>query len=106
MEAPDPEGPRPYRPPGIPELGTEEARERIKRSGVPLDEWVDMTSPQWKAQMAEKRRREERDFRVMYVLIIGLILAIALLAPVLFGGSSGADDGYAVCHDERGAYAC
>jgi hypothetical protein len=49
-----------HRPPKIPELGTPEARERIRKSGVPLDEWVDMSSPSWRAEQGAKERAQRR----------------------------------------------
>jgi hypothetical protein len=64
------------RPKEPPVLGTPEARERIRRSGVPLDEWVDITSPAWRAKMEARERSERRFQRGFVALIVAGIVAV------------------------------
>lgn len=89
--------------PGPPELGSEEARERIRRSGVPLDEWEAWPpSPQRQAQYAAERSREDLWFRSIVALVFAIGIAVLIWSVMT---SSPPQDGE-VCQDERGAFIC
>ncbi len=76
------------RPPRVPELGTPEARERIRRSGAPLDEWVQWPpSKEWLAQQQAEMRKQERRLRVVY-WVIGLIVAGFFAWQIVGSGSA------------------
>lgn len=106
--AKDSEEPREYRPPKIPELGSEEARERIRRSGVPLDEWVPWPpTARQQAGYDAKHRRDELHLRI-FCWLIGLAFAALFVVGYLTSDATPdpREDGYAICQDERGAYEC
>ena len=83
-----------------PELGSEEARERIRRSGHPLDEWRHPGSRDARRQAD----RDDRDGRIVVAVLFALLIA-AVIAFAVFGWGSTDSEGD-VCQDDRGAYIC
>lgn len=61
--------------PQIPRLGTPEGRERLRQSGVPLDSYVDMSSPAWQAEQ-RKRERQGRNGAIVLGAVVLVPLAI------------------------------
>lgn len=58
------------RGPEIPVMGTPEGRARLRASGVPLDEWVDMSSPAWQADQERKHREGKRGAIVLGAIVL------------------------------------
>lgn len=91
----------PPRPPKVPELGSDEARERIRRSGQPLDEW--QAWPPSARQQAQVRA-EARSTDLFVAILIAIVIGVVVLTAIFTGSDAPAEGD--VCHDDRGAYVC
>jgi hypothetical protein len=86
---------------GVPVLGTQEARERIRARGVPLDEYV-VYGVESDADRQARWRRRDRERSVWYWAI-----GVALAALFMWGWiSSGGFEDRSLPHCDTGAVPC